>query len=186
MQNFFFGLEYSSCVTTKFNDAPTVNTSNKFIFFNFEQTQTYMRWTQEELNDYVMRLKSDAKIVVAAQKLLPKKRKNKYQAIATVVDSITFASKLESNYYRVLKEAVKKGDILFFVRQVPFYLKGAKLVVDFMVVRKDGVSFEDTKGGRPTEAWAAKRRMVEARYPIKIILRGKDFVTAMMREYGLK
>ena len=145
-----------------------------------------MRWTQEELNDYVMRLKSDAKIVVAAQKLLPKKRKNKYQAIATVVDSITFASKLESNYYRVLKEAVKNGDILFFVRQVPFYLKGAKLVVDFMVVRKDGVSFEDTKGGRPTEAWAAKRRMVEARYPIKIILRGKDFVTAMMREYGLK
>lgn len=95
--------------------------------------------------------------------------RHKFHAVATESDGIKFSSKKEARYYGGLKLKVAAGQVLFFLRQVPFHLPGGvRLVVDFVEFRADGtVHFVDTKGVE-TESFKAKRRMVEAVYPIKI------------------
>lgn len=60
-------------------------------------------------------------------------------------------------------------DISFFLRQVPMHLPGGvKYVCDYLIFWSDGnVSFEDVKGYR-TDLYKAKKKIVEAKYPIKI------------------
>jgi hypothetical protein len=95
---------------------------------------------------------------------------HKYKAQATEVDGVRFASKREATYYRQLLMARSAGELLFFLRQVPFHLPGGvRYVCDFAEFWKNGeVRFTDVKGFK-TSTYKAKRRIVEATYPIKIL-----------------
>lgn len=96
-------------------------------------------------------------------------KRNKYNAVKTKVDGITFDSKKEASYYRQLKMAVEEGEISYFLRQVPFDLEGnVKYRVDFMVVCNDGtIDYIDVKGRR-TPMYILKKKQVEFRYPVII------------------
>ncbi len=95
--------------------------------------------------------------------------RHKFHARPCELDGIRFDSKAEGRYYTQLKLRQKAGEILFFLRQVPFHLPGGvKLVIDFQEFHADGtVHFVDVKG-METEQFKAKRRMVEALYPITV------------------
>ena len=96
--------------------------------------------------------------------------KHKYAAVATEVDGIRFDSKKEARYYAGLKIKQAAGEVVQFLRQVPFHLPGGvRYVCDFMEFRANGtVHFIDTKGVL-TESFKAKKRMVEAIYAPIII-----------------
>ena len=95
---------------------------------------------------------------------------HKYHAQRTEVDGIKFASKKEARYFGQLRLAQKSGDLLFFLRQVPFHLPGGgRYVCDFMEFWKSGeVRVVDVKGFS-TATYKAKRKIVEALYPITIL-----------------
>lgn len=96
-------------------------------------------------------------------------KKSKYAAQAVVVDGIRFDSKKEARYYSELKLRQKAGEVLFFLRQVPFHLPGnIRYVIDFQEFHADGtVHFVDTKGFE-TETFKLKRAQVEDLYPVII------------------
>lgn len=102
----------------------------------------------------------------------------KYRSIITEYEGIKFHSKLERDYYVYLVNRKKKGEIIFFLRQVPFDLPGkTKYYVDYEVLEKDGtLRFIDIKG-METQTFKIKKRMVEdIYYPIKIeIIKKGDF-----------
>jgi hypothetical protein len=95
--------------------------------------------------------------------------KHKFKARRTNVDGIKFSSKKEAKRYNTLKLLRKSGEILFFLRQVPFHLPGGvKYICDFLIFWVNGeVTIEDVKGFK-TESYKAKKKMVEALYPIEI------------------
>lgn len=95
--------------------------------------------------------------------------RHKFHAIRTECDGIKFPSKKEAKVYNDLKLRKQAGDIVFFLRQVPLHLPGGvKYVVDFVTFEKDGsVRFVDAKGMR-TPLYIAKKKIVEAEYPIVI------------------
>ena len=88
--------------------------------------------------------------------------KHKYRAVATETDGIKFSSKKEARYYNQLKLRQAAGEVVTFLRQVPFYLPGGvRYVCDFLEFRADGSThFIDTKG-METASFKAKKRMVE-------------------------
>lgn len=100
---------------------------------------------------------------------------HKYNANATVVDGIRFASKHEAEIYCELVLRQKGGEIRLILRQVPFELapadgerRAVKYVADFLVHYADGrLAVLDAKGVK-TEAYRAKKRWVEQRYGVKI------------------
>ena len=94
---------------------------------------------------------------------------HKFGAIRTELDGIKFASKKEARAYQNLDLRKKAGDVLFFLRQVPFHLPGGtKHVIDFVTFNADGsVHFIEVKG-YDTPMGKMKRKMVEAQYPITI------------------
>ena len=95
---------------------------------------------------------------------------HKYNAVITEVDGIKFRSKKEAKYYDLLKIAKRSGDLLFFLRQVPFHLPGGlRYIVDFVEFWKNGdVIFRDVKGMK-TPAYVRNKKMVEDLYkPVKI------------------
>lgn len=99
-----------------------------------------------------------------------KRLRHKYSAIATECDSIRFDSRKEARYYRKLKTRQAAGEIVVFLRQVPFYLPGGvRYVCDFQEFHADGsVHFVDVKGVE-TATFKAKKKIVEDLYkPIKI------------------
>ena len=95
--------------------------------------------------------------------------KHKYRAIQTDVDGIKFPSKKQAQYYRELKARQKIGDVIFFLREVPFDLPGnVKYRLDFMEFLSNGsVRCVDVKGYR-TQQYIMKKKQVEALYPVKI------------------
>jgi hypothetical protein len=97
------------------------------------------------------------------------KQRHKFNAKPTTVDDIRFSSKAEARYYQALKLMQKSGEVVFFLRQVPIWLPGGvKYVIDFQVFKSDGeVEFIDVKGVS-TPLFIAKKKMVEAIYPIEI------------------
>jgi len=97
------------------------------------------------------------------------KSKNKYGAKKTHVDGFIFASQMEARYYNDLKLRVKAGEVIMFLRQVPFHIDGGvKYVLDFLEFRSDGtVHFIDTKGHQ-TKEFKLKKKLVEHQYPIEI------------------
>lgn len=96
--------------------------------------------------------------------------KHKFKAKPQNVDGIHFASKKESQHYGLLKKLVDLGEVLFFLRQVPLHLPGnIKYICDFVVFWENGeVTFEEVKGFK-TGLYKAKKKMIEAKYPIEII-----------------
>ncbi len=103
--------------------------------------------------------------------------KHKLHAKPTTVDNINFSSKLEARYYQQLLLRQKAGEVIFFLRQVPFHLPGGvKYVLDFQEFHADGnVIFTDTKG-MATPLYIAKKKIVEAIYPIQINVVTKEGV----------
>lgn len=94
---------------------------------------------------------------------------HKFNAVRTERDGIKFASKREAKHYDVLKELQASGVVLFFLRQVPFHLPGGvKYVCDFLVFFADGSCQVRDAKGMPTPLYIAKKKMVEATYPITI------------------
>ena len=95
--------------------------------------------------------------------------KHKFHAKPTNRNGIRFDSKKEANYYDMLCLRQLAGDVVFFLRQVPFDLPGnTKYRVDFQVFRKNGdIDFVDVKGMRTKEFIRAKKQ-VESIYPITI------------------
>jgi hypothetical protein len=96
--------------------------------------------------------------------------RHKFGNIPTEADGITFQSKKEARYYQDLLLARRSGDLLFFLRQVPFHLPGGiRYVVDFAEFWKNGdVRFVDVKGFK-THTYVTKKKIVESTYPIKIL-----------------
>ena len=95
---------------------------------------------------------------------------HKYHAIRTEYDGIKFDSKKEAKYYLELKLRKKAGQVIQFLRQVPFHLPGNVIYkVDFLEFHADGtVHFVDVKGMQ-TKEFIIKRKVVEYLYaPIKI------------------
>ena len=107
--------------------------------------------------------------------------RHKFRAKQTISDGIKFPSKLEADYYRILKMLEKDGEIVFFLRQVPLHhSSGFKLVIDFQVFWKDGsVTFEDTKGVE-TKDFKIKRKAIESEYPFSIKIVTRKDINAML------
>ena len=96
--------------------------------------------------------------------------RHKYNAKPTTNDGIRFSSKAESQYYSNLLLRVRSGEIIVFLRQVPFYLPGGtRYVCDFLEFHSDNtVHFVDVKG-METPAFIKNKKQVEALYaPIEI------------------
>ena len=95
---------------------------------------------------------------------------HKFRAKKTERDGMKFPSKKEAAYYDALKLFQNNGELLFFLRQVPFHLPGnVKVVVDFVEFWADGtVNFIDVKGYK-TPQYKRNKKLVEALYPIEII-----------------
>jgi len=114
------------------------------------------------------------------------RRANKYSAVKTVVDGITFASKAEARRYAQLKLLERAGEIsnletqpefLFIVNGTPVKIRSegypngrqAKFRADFRYWdnRNNRTIVEDVKGGNATrtEAYALRKALVEALFP---------------------
>lgn len=108
------------------------------------------------------------------------KSASKYANTKTVIDGIIFDSKGEGDLYLHLGMLKRLGEVLYFLRQVPFHLPGGVVYrVDFAVVMKDktlGIAGElrylDFKGYE-TREFKNKKKMVEALYPVEIELVNK-------------
>ena len=94
---------------------------------------------------------------------------HKYHAKACEEDNIRFSSKAERAFYRSLKMKKVVGEVVFFLRQVPFDLPGnTKYFVDFQVFYADGtIAFIDVKGVS-TPLFIMKKKQVEDLYPVEI------------------
>jgi hypothetical protein len=92
--------------------------------------------------------------------------RHKYGAVPTELDGIRFDSKAEARYYQFLKLRQASGEVVGFLRQVPFHLPGGvRYVCDFQEFHADGtVHFVDVKG-METAAFKAKMKQVKALYP---------------------
>ena len=124
-----------------------------------------MRISEQEFASMMLK-KNNPDLVMAP----PAPRPSKYRSIMEECQGIKFQSKKEARYFRELKARVFAGEVLYFLRQVPFDLVGGvKYRIDFMEVWNDGsIHWVDVKGFK-TQTYKMKRRMVEASYPIKII-----------------
>lgn len=98
-----------------------------------------------------------------------RKHRHKFGAKTCNDDGHRFPSKLEHRYFQYLQLLVKAGKLLFFMRQCPFHMPGGvKYLVDFVEFYTDGtIRFVDVKGV-DTPLSIAKRKIVEAIYPIEI------------------
>jgi hypothetical protein len=94
---------------------------------------------------------------------------HKFGAVPTTTSGIRFGSKKEAHYYEELKIRQRIGEILFFLRQVPFHLPGGTIYrVDFQEFHADGtVHFIDVKGLK-TKEFIRNKKQVEALYPVVI------------------
>lgn len=94
---------------------------------------------------------------------------HKFRAVPTDLDGIKFASKAEARYYAQLKLRQAAGEVVFFLRQTPFHLPGGvKYVADFLEFHADGTCHVVDVKGMETPAFRAKRKQVEALYPVQI------------------
>ncbi len=93
-------------------------------------------------------------------------RKNKYNAVKTVVDGITFDSKAEANRYRELQVAQRAGEVRWFTRQPSFILPGnIRYRPDFLVMDKHWrMHVEDVKGFE-TPAFKLKKKLWGSTFP---------------------
>jgi len=98
-----------------------------------------------------------------------KQVKHKFHAVKSECDGIRFSSKLEKRWYSVIKDMKDSGELLFFLRQVPFHIApDVTYRADFMLFYTDGnVEVWECKG-YDTPEWKIKKKMVENIFPIEI------------------
>ena len=94
---------------------------------------------------------------------------HKFHAKRVELDGIKFPSKREAGYYLELKLRISAGEVVFFLRQVPFDLPGnVRYRADFLIFESNGVvRCVDVKGVR-TKGYIMKKKQVEALYPVEI------------------
>lgn len=104
-------------------------------------------------------------------------RRQKYNAKKTVIDGLTFASKLEAGRYRELKLLVQAGQISDLILQPKFVLQDGftdrygkrqrpiAYIADFQYVEEGQEVIEDTKGFRNNAVWMIKKKMFLKQYP---------------------
>lgn len=104
------------------------------------------------------------------------KKKNKYNAVKTVIDGVKFDSKKEALRYRVLKLQVHAGIISDLKLQPEFVLQDSfrvknntiraiKYRADFKYINSEGIdTIEDVKG-KKTAVYQIKKKMFLKRYP---------------------
>lgn len=94
---------------------------------------------------------------------------HKFKSKIVERDGYKFHSKKEARRYDELKLLQDHGEVLFFLRQVPFHLPGNIVYrCDFEVFWSNGeISFEDVKGYK-TLGYIRHKKMVETLYPIEI------------------
>lgn len=102
-------------------------------------------------------------------------KRHKYNAVKTVVDGITFASKAEARRYSELKLLEKAGEIAVLQLQPRFdcVVNGKKVctyIADFKYATADGFTIEDVKSPATAKirAYRIKKKLVEALYDITI------------------
>ena len=95
--------------------------------------------------------------------------KHKFHAKQAIRNGIKFQSKKEAKYYDELLLRQKAGEVLFFLRQIPFDLPGGiKYRADFMEFWSNGeIKIIDVKGFQ-TKDFIRNKKMIEALYPIEI------------------
>lgn len=95
--------------------------------------------------------------------------RHKFGAVRCERNGKKFPSKLEAKCYSELRERQNKGEILFFLRQVPFDLPGnCKHCIDFCVFFSNGsVEFIEAKG-RDLPLGKLKRNQVEEIFGIEV------------------
>lgn len=98
------------------------------------------------------------------------KRGNKYGAVKTTVDGITFDSKAEAAFYQHLCLLQKAGRIGDFKRQCRYVLHaGIVYVADFVVYRDQQWIAVDVKGVE-TVVFKLKRKLYEEDYgPLDVV-----------------
>ena len=96
-------------------------------------------------------------------------RVSKYGSRRCEYDGQKFDSMKECDYYKRLKLLQRAGDVLMFLRQVPFHIPGdVKYLVDFQIFWASGeIGFVDVKGFKTAE-YKLKKKLVEHHYPIVI------------------
>lgn len=94
---------------------------------------------------------------------------HKFGAKRTEYEGVQYASKKEARYAQELDLRVRAGEVVFYLRQVPFHLPGGVVYrVDFAEFATNGeVHFVDVKGMR-TKDYITKKKLVEALYPVTI------------------
>ena len=100
-----------------------------------------------------------------------RKPRHKYHAQPTEVDGLRFDSKAEARRYQELNLLKQAGEVVMFLRQVPFDLPGnTKYRCDFLIFWVNGTcTVEDVKGFE-TAQFKMKKKQVEALYPVEIIV----------------
>lgn len=120
-----------------------------------------------------MKPRNELNLAASRSLLVRKKRKNKYRAVRTVVNGISFHSKREADYYRQLVLLGKAGKLRCFKRQVRFDLTDPRIpsvkesyVADFFVEFYGSLRDEvhEVKGFWTPEA-KRKWKKVQALYP---------------------
>lgn len=104
--------------------------------------------------------------------------RNKFNAVKTIVDGIKFDSKKEANYYIVLKERLRKGEISCLKRQVNFDLHGVAgkkvctMRIDFTYREGGKLIADEVKSTRTAKlpAYRIKQKLFLQEYP-KVIFR---------------
>jgi Protein of unknown function (DUF1064) len=99
---------------------------------------------------------------------------NKYRAIKTTVDGITFDSKLEAGRYVQLKALERAKIISNLELQVPMHIvindiKICKYICDFKYTCKGKVIHEDAKG-IATPVFNLKKKLVKAIHGVDITI----------------
>jgi hypothetical protein len=107
-------------------------------------------------------------------------KKNKYNAVKTVLDGVEYHSKGESTRAGVLKYQVSIGLIYDLREQVkyPLLVNGTKIgdyIADFVYIQDNREIVEDFKGVR-TDMYKWKAKHMLAQYGIKILETGKKKV----------
>lgn len=103
----------------------------------------------------------------------PRRRRNKYGAIRTTVDGITFHSKKEAARYEVLRDLAAAGGIANLRLQVShtLHVNGQKIcryISDFEYDLEDRHITEDVKG-RITDVYRLKKKLMRACLGIDIL-----------------
>lgn len=105
----------------------------------------------------------DYKAIAASEN--SNKKRSKYNAVKSVVDGITFDSKLEAKRYSDLKILQRLGEISNLRLQVPYPIivnevSICKYIADFVYIKNGIEIVEDAKGVRTKEYMLKKKLML--------------------------